>query len=447
MKLVRVSAVLCALLACAQLSQARQAGAPKPEPKTYVIRAARLFDGKSERLVTPGVVVVRDGKIVSVGGGAAVPAGAETIELGDATLLPGFMDAHTHLSGEASGDWNQDELDALKKPITEQALDATEFTRKTLLIGFTTARDLGSGDLIDVGLRNAIRSGKVVGPRMLVAVRGIGATGGHCDPTGGYRPGLFDRSGGAEDSVANGADAVRAAVRLNVKQGADVIKVCATGGVLSLAGDVSSPQLTQAELDALVDEAHALRKKAAAHAHGAEGAKRAIRAGIDSIEHGSFLDDEALDMMKARGTFFVPTLMAPQGLSERLEKGLRFPPQVEAKARAAIASIRATFQKAVAKKVRIAFGTDAAVYPHGRNAEEFRHMVELGMRPVDALRAATSVNAELFGVSDRLGTLEAGKLADIIAVPGDPTQDIRQTERVFFVMKEGVTYRNDRAKQ
>jgi imidazolonepropionase-like amidohydrolase len=448
MKLVRVCVLLCALLACAQLSRAQQQGGAQPkESKTYVIRAARLFDGKGERTVTPGVVVVRDGKIVSAGGDAPVPAGAEVIELGDATLLPGFMDAHTHLSGEASGDWNQDELDALKKPITEQALDATEYTRKTLLIGFTTVRDLGSSDLIDIGLRNAIRGGKVLGPRMLVAVRGISATGGHCDPTGGYRPGVFDPSTGVSSSVANGADAIRAAVRLNVKQGADVIKVCATGGVLSLAGDVSSPQLTQAELDALVDEAHALRKRTAAHAHGAEGAKRAIRAGIDSIEHGSFLDEEALDLMKARGTFLVPTLMAPQGLSERLEKGAYFPPQVEAKARAAIASIRSTFRKAVAKRVRIAFGTDAGVYPHGRNAEEFRHMVELGMRPVDALKAATSVNAELFGVSESLGTLEAGKLADIIAVPGDPTQDIRQAERVFFVMKEGVTYRNDRAKQ
>ena len=326
----------------------------------------------------------------------------------------------------------------------EQALDATVHARKTLMIGFTTVRDLGSGDLIDIGLRNAIRNGKVAGPRILAAVRAVGATGGHCDPTGGYRPNLFDRSTGVEDAVANGADAVRAAVRLNIKRGADVIKVCATGGVLSLAGDVNSPQLTQAELDALVDEAHALRRKTAAHAHGAEGAKRAIRAGIDSIEHGSFLDDEALDMMKAKGTFLVATLMAPQGLREKLDRGLYMPPNVEAKARAAIASIQGMFRKAVAKKIRIAFGTDAAVYPHGRNAEEFRHMVELGMRPVDALKAATSVNAELFGISDRLGTLETGKLADIVATPGDPTVDIRQTERVFFVMKEGVIYRNER---
>jgi imidazolonepropionase-like amidohydrolase len=415
--------------------------------KAVVIKAARMFDGKSDRVVSSGLVVVVGGKIQAVGAGASIPAGAEIIDLGDATLLPGFMDAHTHLSGEASDDWKQDELDGFKKSVAEQALDATVNARKTLMIGFTTVRDVGSGDLIDVSLRNAARGGKIAGPRMLVAVRGIGTTGGHCDPTVGYRPDVFDKSTGIESSVANGADAMRAAVRLNIKQGADVIKVCATGGVLSLNDDVNSPQLTQDELNALVDEAHARGRKAAAHAHGAEGAKRAVRAGIDSIEHGSFLDDEALDLMKARGTFLVPTLMAGEGLRERMTKGAYFPPQVEAKAKAALASRDQMFRKAVAKRVRIAFGTDSGVYPHGRNAEEFRYMVELGgMRPIDALKAATSVDAELFGIADRVGTLEAGKLADIIAVPGDPTQDIRQTERVFFVMKEGTIHKNERAK-
>ncbi len=412
--------------------------------KVVVIKAARMFDGRSDRLVSPGVVVVSGGRIQAAGASVTIPAGAEVIDLGDATLMPGFMDAHTHLSGEASDDWKQDELDSLKKSAAEQALDASVYTRKTLLIGFTTARDLGSGDLVDVGLRNAIRNRNIEGPRMIVSVRGIGATGGHCDPTVGYRPDVFDRSTGIEASVANGADAVRAAVRRNIKDGADVIKVCATGGVLSLNDDVQSPQLTQEELNALVDEAHARGRRAAAHAHGAEGAKRAIRAGIDSIEHGSFLDDEALDMMKARGTFLVATLMAGEGLREKLTKGAYFPPQVETKARAALASRDEMFKKAVRKGVRIAFGTDSAVYPHGRNAEEFRFMVALGMRPIDALKAATSVNAELFGISDRLGTLEAGKIADIIAAPGDPTRDIRQTERVFFVMKEGVVYKNEK---
>ena len=412
--------------------------------KTTVIRAARMFDGLADKLIAPAVIVVEGNRIVQAGSTATVPAGAEVIDLGDATVMPGFMDAHTHLSGEASDDWKQDELNGLKKSVAEVALDASVNVRKTLMIGFTTTRDLGSGDLVDVGLRNAIASGKIPGPRMLVSVRGIGATGGHCDPSNGYRPDLFDPASGSE-AVANGADAIRAAVRLNIKHGADVIKVCATGGVLSLNDDVRSSQLTQAELDALVDEAHARGRKAAAHAHGAEGAKRAVRAGIDSIEHGSFLDDEALDLMKARGTMLVPTLMAGEGIREKLEKGSYFPPMVEAKARAALASRDEMFRKAVKKGVRIAFGTDAAVYPHGRNAEEFRHMVALGMTPIAALKSATSVTAELFGIAERLGTLTAGKLADIIAMPGDPTQDIRQTERVFFVMKDGVVHRDERA--
>ena len=445
MKLFRVSLFLLALLTGKSLVYT-QGGASRQETKVIVVKAARMFDGKSERVVSPGVVVIAGGRIQAVGAGAAIPAGAEVIDLGDATLLPGFMDAHTHLAGEASDDWKQDELDSFKKSVAEQALDASVLARKTLLAGFTTVRDVGASDLIDVGLRNAARGGKIAAPRMLVAVRAIGATGGHCDPTVGYRPDVFDKSTGIESAIANGADAVRAAVRLDIKNGADVIKVCATGGVLSLNDDVNSPQLTQEELNALVDEAHARGRRAAAHAHGAEGAKRAIRAGIDSIEHGSFLDEEALDLMKARETFLVPTLMAGEGLRERMAKGVYFPPQVEAKAKAALASRDQMFRRALAKNVRIAFGTDAGVYPHGRNAEEFRHMVALGMRPVDALKSATSLDAELFGIADRVGTLEAGKLADLIAVPGDPTADIRQTERVFFVMKEGTVYRNDRQK-
>src|SRR5215471_19000627 len=228
------------------------------------------------------------------------------------------MDAHTHLSQEASDDWKQDRLDRLRKTVPELTLDATEYARKTLMAGFTTVRDVGSFEYIDVGLRNAIRDRKIVGPRMLVAVHSIGATGGHCDETG-FRAGLLKETG-IENGVGNGPEAMRAAVRFNVKYGADVIKICATGGVLSLADDVDTPQLTQAELDALVDEAHALRRMTAAHAHGATGAKRAIRAGIDSIEHGSFLDDEALELMKKRGTFLVPTLSAHHCIDERMQK-------------------------------------------------------------------------------------------------------------------------------
>jgi imidazolonepropionase-like amidohydrolase len=336
-------------------------------------------------------------------------------------------------------DFSHQESVGLKKTIPEKALDSSVNARVTLMAGVTTVRDVGSSDFLDVGLRNAINSGKVPGPRMLVSVHAIGATGGHCD-NGGFRYGLFGKETGPEDGVANGPDQMRLAVRFNVKYGADIIKTCATGGVLSLTDDVDTPQLTQEELNALVDEAHALRRKTAAHAHGAEGAKRAIRAGIDSIEHGSFLDDEALDMMKARGTYYVPTLMAIVGVKEVLEKGA-FPPQVAAKARAAMASLDSTVKKAIAKNVKIAMGTDAAVYEHGRNAGEFVELVRLGMKPIDALKAGTSVDSELLGVSKITGSLTAGKFADVIAVAGNPVEDIHAVQSVKFVMKEGTIYK------
>src|SRR5262249_22922522 len=273
----------------------------------------------------------------------------------------------------------------------------------------------------------------------LVATHSIGSTGGHGD-TVNIRPGLLAHE--SPDAIVDSPDAARAAVRRNVKYGADLIKVHATGGVMSLADEVDTPQLTQAELDALVDEAHALRKKVSAHAHGAIGAKRAIRAGVDSIEHGSFLDDEALNMMKAKGTCLVPTFLPLRELMARLNT---LPPPTVPKAQAANSHHVISFKSALAKGVKIAFGTDAGVYPHGRNAEEFHYMVEAGMKPADALRAAMSVDAELLGMPDRVGALDPGKLADVVAVPGDPIADIRQTEKVFFVMKEGVVYRNDRA--
>lgn len=418
--------------------------AQKPASKTYVLKAARMFDGKSNVLSTPGLVVVTDGKIAAVGAKATVPAGAEAIDLGDATLLPGFIDAHTHLTMMYSDDWKQNTLDGLQKTIAEQALDASANARVTLTAGFTTVRDVGSRDYLDVGLRNAIRDGVVPGPRMLVAVHALSSTGGHCDHTGGFRPGLFGHETDPLDGVINGPDQARYAVRLDHKYGADIIKVCATGGVLSLTDDVDTPQLTQEELNVIVDEAHALRRKTAAHAHGNEGAKRAILAGIDSIEHGSFMQDDTLDLMKQRGTYLVPTLIAGDSLREKIDKGVYLPPAIIAKTRAALAARSQMFQHAVAKGVKIGFGTDAAVYAHGRNAEEFHLMVDLGMKPIDALRSAATLDAELLAVQDKVGTLESGKLADIIAVPGDPVENIRQTEKVFFVMKEGVIYRNDR---
>ena len=418
----------------------------KAASKSYVLRARQMFDGKSDALRKPGLVVVTDGKIAAVGSGAAIPAGAEVLDLGDATLLPGFIDAHTHLTAMYSEDYKQRQLDQLQKTVAEQALDATQNARATLMAGITTVRDVGSSAFLDVGLRNAIRDRVVPGPRMLITVHALGATGGHCDGQDGFREGLFGRESGPLDGVINGPDQARYAVRLDHKYGADIIKVCATGGVLSLTDDVDTPQLTQAELDAIVDEAHALRRKTAAHAHGAEGAKRAVRAGIDSIEHGTFLDEEALDLMKQRGTFLVPTLMAPHVFSDLIDKGTYIPPPILAKAKGAIAAVQQMFQKALAKGVKIGLGTDAGVYPHGRNVEEFHLMVDLGMNPIAALKAGTAADAELLGLASQIGTLEVGKLADIVALPGDPVENIRQTEHVFFVMKEGVIYKNERGR-
>jgi imidazolonepropionase-like amidohydrolase len=443
-----MKAILKMNLACVWvLLLAAFAGAQQAKPpiKSYVLKAARLFDGKNDTLSIPGLVVVTEGKIVGVGASANVPPGAEVIDLGDATLLPGFIDAHTHLTGDSSDDWRQDTLDRLQKSLAEQALDSSVYAKRTLMAGFTTVRDVGAPGRIDVALRNAIHDGVVPGPRMLVAAGAIGTTGGHCDDEAGFREGIFEREAGPEQSVANGPDQMRYAVRLAHKYGADVIKTCASGGVLSLTDDVDTPQLTQEELNALIDEAHALRLKVAAHCHGSEAAKRAIRAGVDSLEHGSFFDDEALEMMRAHGVCFVPTLMALVGEQERIKRGVYFPPPILAKANAASLMAKKTFQRALEKNVKIGFGTDAAVYPHGRNAEEFYQMVSLGMKPSAALKTAMSTDAELLGLAGKIGTLETGKFADVVAVPGDPLQDIKQTEHVLFVMKEGVVYRNDAA--
>jgi len=428
-------------------SPAAWAQAPSPAAsgtEVVVLKAARMFDGRGDTTVPNGVVIVESGRITAAGSGLPVPAGARVIDLGDATLLPGFIDAHVHLTGESSEDWYRAAVEGLRRTVAEKAIRSTEYARRTLMAGFTTVRNVGAEDYIDVGLRNSINAGIVAGPRMLVATQALGARGGHCDTTG-FPYLLFGKEPGVAEGIASGADAFRDAVRFEVKYGADVIKVCATGGVLSLTDEVDTPQLTQAEMDAIVDEAHRLRKKTAAHAHGAEGAKVAIRAGIDSIEHGSFLDDEALRMMKERGTYFVPTLMAGEYAGGR--KSTRtYPPEIAAKAKAALESRSVAFRNALRMGVKIAFGTDSAVSPHGRNAEEFALLVEHGMTPAAALRTATSAASTLLGIDKRTGTLEPGKDADVVAVPGDVLADIRATEKVSFVMRAGKVYRNDAAR-
>jgi imidazolonepropionase-like amidohydrolase len=428
-------------------SPAAWAQAPSPAAagaEVIVLKAARMFDGRGDTTVPNAVVIVESGRITAAGSGLAVPAGARVIDLGDATLLPGLIDAHVHLTGESSDDWYRAAVEGLRRTVAEKAIRSTEFARRTLMAGFTTVRNVGAEDYIDVGLRNGINAGVIPGPRMLVATQALGARGGHCDTTG-FPYLLFGKEPGVAEGIASGADAFRDAVRFEVKYGADVIKVCATGGVLSLSDEVDTPQLTQAEMDAIVDEAHRLRKKTAAHAHGAEGAKVAIRAGIDSIEHGSFLDDEALRMMKERGTYFVPTLMAGEYAGGR--KSTRtYPPEIAAKAKAALESRSVAFRNALRMGVKIAFGTDSAVSPHGRNAEEFALLVEHGMTPAAALRTATSAASTLLGIDKRTGTLEPGKDADVVAVPGDVLADVRATEKVAFVMRGGKVYRNDAAR-
>ena len=412
--------------------------APAQAATTYAIRAAHLFDGRSDTLISPGLIVVSGNSIQSVGGTAA--ANATVIDLGDATLLPGFIDAHTHLTMDFDPSYSLARLGDLERPIAEHAIRATANARATLMAGFTTVRDLGSEDFVDVGLRNAINAGIVPGPRMLVSVHALGSSGGHCDEGDGFRYGVLHRESGPEDGVINSPDQARYAVRFNIKYGADVIKTCASGGVLSPTDAVDAPQLTQDELNALVAAAHDLGRKTAAHAHGAESAKRAIRAGIDSIEHGTFLDDEAFRMMHERGVFLVPTLSTREGLAMS-----KFPPAVDAKAQRAVKQQDAMVRRAHALGVKIALGTDAAVYPHGHNALEFVLMNADGLSTAECLRAGTSSAAELLGLGDKIGGLAAGMAADIVAVPGDPLADIRCTRNVLFVMKDGQIYRNDRA--
>jgi imidazolonepropionase-like amidohydrolase len=388
---------------------------------SIVLKAARMFDGKSKALVPNAVVIVQGDKIVDVGSNLPVPEGAKVIDLGDVTLSPGFMDAHTHLTTDFSGNYNERRLHELDLNVSEQAIKATTYARATVEAGFTTVRDLGSRfvssrEFVDVALRNSINKGVIVGPRMLVATKGIGATGGHFDPTSGFRDFLFGREADYTDGIANGPDEIRKAVRFEVKNGADVIKAAVSGGVLSLADEVDTPQLTPAEMAALVDESHRLRKKVAVHCHGDQAAREAIEAGVDSIEHGSFMKPETLTRMKNKGTFLTPTLMATEWIMSKIDN---YPPALQAKAKAAGAARSDMFRNAVKMGVKISFGTDAAVFPHGQNAKEFKLMVDLGMTPIDALKSATANDAELLGLVQKVGTLEKGKLADIVAVPGD----------------------------
>lgn len=391
------------------------------------ITAARMLDVRTGRMITPGLVVVHNGLITQVGGNA--PAAATRIDLGDATLLPGFIDAHTHLTFEISPGFDQVPV---KETAVDEALHGVPNARRTIEAGFTTVRNLGSGGFSDVALMHAIERGDIVGPRILPAGYALGITGGHCDLTG-FAPGILEL--GPEQGIADGVDEMVAAVRYQIKHGAKVIKVCATAGVLSFEESVGAQQMTDAELRAVVEEASRHGLKVAAHAHGTAGIRAAILAGVASIDHGSILDDETIALMKDHGTFLVPT----RALGDLINLDA-LPPLLRRKAEQVLPMADASFRRAVAAGVRVALGTDAAVMPHGLNAKEFDAMVNAGMSPLDALRAGTINAAELLGTTDR-GELSVGKLADIVAVSGNPLQDITATSRPVMVMMNGVRVR------
>ena len=400
-------------------------GSLAAQQQPIVVRAARMVEVTRGQLVAPAVVVISGDKIRSVGA-ADVPAGARTIDLGDLTLLPGLIDAHTHLTADIAGDWVTRSVRELP---ADAALRGARNARVTLLAGFTTVRDVGAGGFADISLMNAINDGMVIGPRMIPSAHAIGITGGHCDETG-WAPGVNELSWKA--GVADGVDEVVKAVRYQIKHGAKVIKVCATAGVLSFDASVGAQQLSDEELRAIVQEANRHGLKVAAHAHGTEGIKAAVRAGVASIEHGSMLDDEAIGLMKRNGTYLVPTAY--------LLSTFQFdsmPPAIAAKARQVIPLAQESHRRAIRAGVKIALGTDAAVYPHGDNARELATYVDYGMRPADALRAATVNAADLLGVTDR-PVIAAGKLADLIAVRGNPLEDVKTVQQVLWVMKGGV---------
>jgi len=412
---------------------------------TVALRAARVIDGTGAAPIVNGVVVVTDDKIVAVGkqGSVTIPAGARIVDLGNATLLPGFIDAHTHIIGRELNDPQSNDA-AVRDYEATAAILGVANAQKTLLGGFTTIRNVGAPNFDDMALRKAVGEGFVIGPRMQNAGHSIGITGGHCDENG-FKPGLMD--GTIKEGIADGADQVRAAVRYQAKYGADVIKTCATGGVLSEGDAVGVPQYTYEELKAMVDEATKLERKVAAHAHGTEGIKIAVRAGVASIEHGSFLDEEGAKMMAQRGTYLVPTLSAGETVEKAVKAGTLKGLRAE-KGMAAAAAMRNGVKIAVRDGVLIALGTDAGVGAHGTNGHEFTLMVEWGgMTPMQSIVAGTMNGAKLLGWDNRIGTLSVGKLADIVAVPGDPLQDIHVMEKPSFVMKNGFVYKSQTVTQ
>lgn len=414
-------------LACIGVSFSQAA----PAGKAVVIRAGHLLDVRTGAMLANRTILIQGDKIARVDADTQVPSGAQVIDLPNATVLPGLIDAHTHITMTTNFGYSR-----LAISVPREALNGARNARVTLDAGFTTIRNVGASGFTDVALRDAINAGDVPGPRMLVSGPALSITGGHCDDN------LLPFEWHVQnEGVADGIEAVQHKTREIIKYGADLIKICATGGVLSHGDNPQASQFTLEEMKAIVADAHRLGRKVAAHAHGAEGIRWASEAGVDSIEHGSYIDDAAIATMKKNGTYLVPTLYLMDWFFENAEK-IGTPAELIAKGHEVMPAARKNVARAFAAGVKVGFGTDAAVYPHGLNAHEFAVMVKLGMTPLQAIQSATINDADLLGWSDRVGSIEPGKWADIVAVDGDPLADVTTLERVKFVMKGGEVVKN-----
>lgn len=406
----------------------RTVSSQQPASRPIAVKCGRLVDVRSGAIINQAVILIEGDRITAVGPNLTIPAQAEVIDLGRMTVLPGLIDCHTHLTGDPDGHGYH----SLGVSAPREALKGAKNARLTLEAGFTTVRNVGANGYSDVALSQAIEAGDVPGPRLIASGPALGITGGHCDNNL-----LAPEFRHAADGVADGISAVMQKTREVIKYGAGVIKFCATGGVLSMGDDPKASQYTLEEMRAIVAEAHRLGRKVAAHAHGGDGIKLAVMAGVDSIEHGTYIDDEAVRLMKERGVYLVPTLYLADWFLENYEQ-LRVPAPMVAKAKEVMPAMKKNIARAIEQGVPVAFGTDAAVFPHGLNAREFAIYVKFGMRPMQAIQTATVHAAKLLGWEDRIGAIEAGKLADLIAVDGDPLKDITELERVRWVMKGGV---------
>ena len=407
-----------------------------------LIKAGKLIDVRSEKVLESQGILIEGEKIKEVGPleviSKTIPANTKIIDLSNFTVLPGLIDCHTHIVFQPENYLN----DIFRKSPIDLAVTAHIYARKTLEAGFTTIRDLGAGEYVDVALRNAVNSGKIIGPRMQVATLAVGSTGGHGDLTG-FSPYIHFNN---FDGIADGVDEIKKLIRTEIKNGADVIKMIATAGVLSEEESVGAPQYSQEEMNAVVQEAAMWGKKVAAHAHGAEGIKRAIKSGVASIDHGSLIDDEGIQMMIKRGTYLVADVYNDDYILAEFSR-MGYPQKIIEKERLIGRLQRENFKKAALAGVKIAYGTDAGVYPHGWNGKQFFHMVRWGLTPMQAIQSATINAADLLGWDDRVGTIESGKFADIVAVRNDPLVNISELENINFVMKGGSVIKNETNKK